>query len=61
MMRMDYINWVDSVRNRVKSSPSKSLGVVAGLDIPISEKFWINIEGQFIEVKAFATSLNFRF
>ena len=59
--RMDYINWVDGVRNRVRSDTTKSVGLIVGADIPFGERFWLNIEGQFFDVEAFATSLNFLF
>ena len=59
--RMDYINWIDSVRNRVKSDTTRSIGLAVGADIPLGERIWINIEGQFFDVEAFATSLNFSF
>ena len=59
--RMDYINWVNGERNRLKSDRTKSVGLVVGVDIPLSEKVWFNIEGNFFDVEAFATSLNFDF
>lgn len=59
--RMDYIHWVDDERNRKKSDLTKSIGVIAGIDIPLSEKVWVNLEGQFVDVQAAACSLNFSF
>ena len=59
--RMDYIHWVDNVRNRVKSDLTKSVGLIVGVDIPMSNKAWLNVEGQFFDTEAFAASLNFHF
>ncbi|MCA9399446.1 MAG: hypothetical protein KC618_06830 [Candidatus Omnitrophica bacterium] len=59
--RMDYIHWVEDDRNRVKSDTDQSIGVVVGMDVPVSEKVWLNLEGQFVDVQAFSGSVNFHF
>ena len=59
--RMDYIHWIDDVRNRKKSDLTKSVGLIAGIDIPANEQIWFNIEGQFIDVDAVSISVNFSF
>ena len=59
--RMDYIHWVDDVRNRVKSDLDRSIGLLVGTDIPLSEKIWLNIEGQFFDAQAVAASILFHF
>lgn len=59
--RMDYIHWVNDERNRKRSDLSKSIGVLIGGDIKINERSWINIEGQFIDAKAFSFGLNYSF
>ena len=59
--RTDYIHWVDTVRDRKRSDLGKSIGVIAGMDIPLNKKIWINVEGQFLDVLATAISLNFHF
>ncbi len=61
LSRMDYIFWENGERNRIKSENSKSLGVVAGFDLNINEKNWINIEGQLLDVTAVAVSINHAF
>ncbi|MBF0522328.1 MAG: outer membrane beta-barrel protein [Candidatus Omnitrophica bacterium] len=58
---MNYINWIDTERNLVKSDSGKSVGLVAGMDIPFNKKIWLNVEGQFVDVKAIAASINFSF
>ena len=61
LSRMDYIFWLNGDRNRVKSDDSKSMGLVFGCDIPLADIAWLNIEANFFDAEAFATSLNFRF
>lgn len=59
--RLDYIHWRDGNRNRVKSDLGKSIGLFVGCDLPISEKFWFNLEGQFFDSEALACSVNYSF
>jgi hypothetical protein len=59
--RADYIHWRNGERKRIKSDLTRSLGLVAGLDIPITEMAWINLEGQFLDGEACAFSLNLKF
>jgi len=59
--RLDYIHWTDDNRNRVKSDLGKSVGLIAGCDLPISEKFWFNLEGQFFDSEALTCSVNYSF
>lgn len=59
--RTDYIHRVDDHRKRVMSDLTRSVGVVAGCDIHLTNKTWINLEGQFIDVIAAAVSLNVAF
>lgn len=59
--RMDYIHWTNGYRNRVKSDLSKWVGLVAGTDITLTEKFWINLEGSWLDSEALAVSVNYGF
>jgi hypothetical protein len=59
--RLDYIHWETGERNRVKSDLGKSVGLVAGFDIPLTQKIWVNLEGQFFDSDALAFSLNYGF
>ncbi|MCK4918061.1 MAG: hypothetical protein KAS51_07595 [Candidatus Omnitrophica bacterium] len=59
--RLDYIHWIGDDRSRRMSNLTQSLGVVCGFDIPLNQKLWINVEGQFIETEALAISFNFAF
>lgn len=59
--RCDYIHWIDGTRNRVKSDLGRSWGLIYGLDLPLGEKFWINLEGQALDSQALAVSLNYAF
>jgi hypothetical protein len=60
--RMDYIHWWDGrrERKRVQSDTSHPLGVIAGVDVPLGERVWINLEGSFVDGEAVAVSLNYR-
>ncbi|MFH1875852.1 MAG: hypothetical protein ABH865_03070 [Candidatus Omnitrophota bacterium] len=59
--RVDYIHKVDDDRKRKMSDLDNAIGLIAGCDIPWGEKFWVNLEGQFIDAKAFAVSFNYSF
>lgn len=59
--RVDYIHTAAGERKRVMSDLTKAIGVIAGWDIPLSEKCWINLEGQFLDAEAVAVSVNFKF
>ena len=59
--RADYIHWNLDQRKRVMSDLSKSIGLIAGFDLPINKKLWLNLEGQFLDSEAFAVSLNYSF
>jgi hypothetical protein len=43
------------------SDLTKSIGFIFGLDLPITEKFWINLEGSVFDSEAVAFSANFKF
>lgn len=59
--RCDYIHWEDKERDRIKSDETKCVGLILGLDIPLAEKLWINLEGSVFDNEAAAVSLNFVF
>ncbi len=59
--RIDYIHTVGGSRKRVMSDLTKGIGLVAGWDIPLSGKCWINLEGQFFDSEAVAASVNYKF
>jgi len=59
--RLDYIHWVDRKRKAVKSDLAKSIGFIAGVDLPLNDKVWLNLEGQLFDGEAVAGSLNFKF
>jgi len=59
--RVDYIHWVEEDRKRKMSDLTKDIGLVCGLDLPLTEKTWINLEGQFLDTEAFAFSVNYKF
>jgi hypothetical protein len=59
--RMDYIHWMEDDRNRVKSDLGRSIGMIVGMDLPVHEKAWVNLEGQFFDARAVAASIHFSF
>lgn len=59
--RVDYIHKINDDRKRKMSDLDNTIGLVAGCDIPWGEKFWVNLEGQFIDAQAFAVSFNYSF
>ena len=59
--RIDYIHKEAGTRKRKMSDATKSIGLIYGLDIPISKKIWINLEGSSLDSDAFACSLNYSF
>jgi len=59
--RMDYIRWIDDDRKRVKSELGESVGMIIGFDIPLGDRIWLNVEGQFFDAQAVASSVNFHF
>lgn len=61
LSRADYIHWVDSNRNRVKSDLTKGVGLILGCDLSLTERIWFNLEGQFFDNEILAFSMNFSF
>jgi hypothetical protein len=59
--RYDYIHWVNTDRRLEKSDLGKSVGLVVGCDLLISDKFWVNLEGQLFDSEALACSVNYSF
>jgi nitrate reductase NapE component len=59
--RIDYIHKVSDDKKRKMSDLTKSIGFIFGLDLPITEKFWINLEGSVFDSEAVAFSANFKF
>ncbi len=59
--RIDYIHTVADSRKRKMSDSTKSIGFIFGLDLPLTKKAWLNLEGQLFDSEAVAFSLNFSF
>ena len=57
--RADYIHWIDGERDRVRSDLTKGMGLIVGFDMPLTNKIWLNCEGQLLGSEALALSLNF--
>ncbi len=61
LSRMDYIHWVREGRKVKLSDLTKSVGLILGMDFSLTDKIWINLEGQFFDSEALAFSLNYSF
>lgn len=59
--RVDYIHKIEGERKRVMSDLTKDIGLIYGLDIPMTKKTWINLEGQAFDSYCFAVSINYKF
>lgn len=59
--RIDYIHRVVDTRKRRMSDLTKSAGLIYGLDLAITERAWINLEGSAFDSEALAFSINFKF
>jgi len=59
--RVDYIHWIGDNRKRTMSDFTKSVGFIYGMDVPITERFWLNIEGSAFDSDALACSINYSF
>ncbi len=59
--RVDYIHVVGDQRKRRMSDATKSIGLIYGVDIPLSKKIWLNLEGSSLDSDAFACSINYSF
>lgn len=59
--RIDYIHWIEEDRKRNMSDLTKAVGFILGLDLPVTEKTWINLEGQLFDAEAVVFSVNYKF
>jgi hypothetical protein len=59
--RIDYIHWVGDDRERIMSDLTKSIGFIFGLDVPLTKKVWVNLEGQLFDSEAASCSVNYNF
>jgi opacity protein-like surface antigen len=59
--RVDYIHKIWDDRKRRMSDLTKDLGLIFGLDLPVTEKIWLNLEGSAFDSQAFSFSVNFKF
>lgn len=59
--RVDYIHWIEDDRKRRMSDLTEDIGLVFGFDISLTQNSWLNLEGQFFDGEALATSVNFKF
>ncbi|MBU1727334.1 MAG: hypothetical protein KJ880_06875 [Candidatus Omnitrophica bacterium] len=59
--RVDYIHKTGDDKKRKMSDRTRSIGLIVGTDIPINERIWVNLEGQFLDSSAACASVNYSF
>ena len=59
--RIDYIHTFNGDRKRVMSDMTEDIGLIAGFNIPVNDKMYLNVEGQFLDSQALAFSVNYNF
>ena len=58
---LDYIHRLNDQRKMIKADGNWRAGFVTGVDIPVSSKVWVNLEGAAGGGESVAASLNFHF
>lgn len=58
---VDYIHYLDNSGDRHLTAEGRRTDLVLGLDVPLTERVWLNLEGATGGGEAFAGSLNFHF
>ncbi len=59
--RTDYIHWIEDERKRRMSDLTKSVGLILGLDIPCTQKSYINLEAQIFDEEAVSFAWLYKF
>ena len=61
--RMDYTYWVnENDRNRAKGDETgRVVGIVLGMDVPLHEKAWVNLEAQIVDGAAMTAGVHVEF
>ena len=58
---LDYIYTLDDDRDRINSDDDRRINGVLGVDIPLTQKVWVNVEGTAGAEQAMAASLMWHF
>lgn len=58
---MDYIHTLDNERKRINSDDNRRFGLITGMDIPLSDKMWLNIEADWQDGGSTTAGVHFRF
>ena len=58
---LDYIHRINNDAERINSDKHRYVGLILGVDVPVTKKVWINLESDWRDGGAGAASLNFRF
>ncbi|MFH1363633.1 MAG: hypothetical protein ABIH45_05465 [Candidatus Omnitrophota bacterium] len=59
--RLDYIHWLEQDRKRTMSDLTKGLGLILGVDIPLTDRTWVNFEGELVSGQTLSGSFNISF
>lgn len=59
--RVDYIHKWGSDKKRKMSDFTKDIGFIYGCNLNITDRIWLNLEGQAFDSEAFAGSINYSF
>ena len=57
----DYLHRLNNDADRVYTPESRRTDMVLGVDVPLTPRTWLNVEGAFGGGEALATSVNFKF
>ena len=58
---MDYIHNLDTSRKMIKSVEGRRLGLIAGVDIPVNDRVWVNLESDWQDGGSFTAGILCRF
>ncbi|MBF0594812.1 MAG: hypothetical protein HQL22_07575 [Candidatus Omnitrophica bacterium] len=58
---MDYIHTRNNERKMIKSDEDRRLGLVTGVDVPLTGRVWINLESDWQDGGSFTTGIYCRF
>jgi hypothetical protein len=58
---LDYIHRTNNDAERINSDKHRYVGLIIGVDVPVTKRVWINLESDWQDGGAGAASLNFHF
>lgn len=58
---MDYIHRLDNERKMLKSDEDRRVGIVTGVDIPVNDRVWVNLESDWQDGGSYTAGVLSRF